>query len=348
MRPIKVNADYEIQLFENKTGPEAINQSLEFLSLYLVENELWTTKNYNQNFISHVKSISGITPRFSKQKQFENWWGSLSNIEIEKKINSKEFVSKYSVDSQIITSIDQLNISQEAKYLAKNPYGMSGQNFLIFEKGQEELLIPFLKKSKKLVIEPFFQRVKDFSHYLLPDGKMICYENLVDNFFQYKGTVFRDLNSPDVFHLSFFKDIERKEWDEFLSELNQIVIDLKNEGALCGYSIDSFTYLERNKIRIRTISEVNYRKTMGLMTWLLTKKYASDYSWSMLVLGKSLKFQNAFEYIKNQIKSLDGCIQLSPGDTRFEMFFLYANSNQEGEEKYKLLKKLLPDCQFSI
>jgi hypothetical protein len=121
MRPIKVNADYEIQLFENKTGPETINQSLEFLPLYLVENKLWTTKKYHQNFINHVEKISGFKPQFSTEKQFENWWGGLSNIELEKKINSKEFVLQYSPDSHLIESIDKLNILNGTKYLAKNP-----------------------------------------------------------------------------------------------------------------------------------------------------------------------------------------------------------------------------------
>lgn len=348
MIPLKVNADYEIQLFENKTGPEVINQSLEFLPFYLIQNEVWTTKKYDENFLNHVERISGFRPHFSRGKHFENWWGSLSNIELEKKINSKEFALKYSLNSQLITSIDQLQIDEGKKYLAKNPFGMSGQNFVVFEKGQEENLISLIGKTKKLVIEPLYDRHRDFSHYLLPDGKLICYENIVDKFFQYKGTIFRNLNFPDISHLSFYKDLKKEEWDKFLSQLNLIVADLRKEGILSGFSVDSFTYLDQGNTRIRSVSEVNYRKTMGLMAWLLASKYASGSSWAMLILGKSLKMKNAFEYIQDQIKYLDGIIQLSPGDTRFEMFLLFANSNQEGEEKYKCLKNLLPDCQFPI
>jgi hypothetical protein len=58
MKPIKVNADYEITLFENKSPPKVINHSLEFLALYLENRPLVTDKFYSKNFIEHVTQIT--------------------------------------------------------------------------------------------------------------------------------------------------------------------------------------------------------------------------------------------------------------------------------------------------
>jgi hypothetical protein len=94
---------------------------------------------------------------------------------------------------------------------------------------------------------------------------------------------------------------------------------------------------------------------MGLMTWLLAKKYCGKNNWAMMVLGKKLKTPNSFNYINEVLRPIlwkpddqKGCLQLSPGDTRFEIFFLSAESSQEGKAFYNKLGELLPDCQFPI
>jgi hypothetical protein len=348
MKPIKVNADYEITLFENKSPPKVINQSLEFLALYLENKPLVTDKHYTQKFLDHVTRISGSVPSFSAQKDFENWWGSLKNIPLEKKLNSKEFTAPFTPGVQIISDLSDLQLVQGQTYLAKNPFGMSGQNFLKFSKNQETELLPLLKKSKRLLIEPYLNRKKDFSHYVFSDGTYIAYENLVDDHFQYKGTIFRNLHAPISESLSFYHEIEKCEWDRFEKEFHSIRETMKREGATGGYSVDSFTYLEEGKLKIRTCSEINYRKTMGLVAWLLSKKYANDNQSSMLVLGHSLKAYASFEFIEERIKNLQGCLHLSPGDSRFEIFFIAASDLEKVKEKFQELKKLLPDGQFSV
>jgi hypothetical protein len=45
MLPIKINADYEFQLFNGKQGKQAINYSLEFLAFYIEEGPFFSTKN---------------------------------------------------------------------------------------------------------------------------------------------------------------------------------------------------------------------------------------------------------------------------------------------------------------
>ena len=87
---------------------------------------------------------------------------------------------------------------------------------------------------------------------------------------------------------------------------------------------------------------------MGLVAWLLSTKYANDNQSSMLVLGHSLKASASFEFIEERIKNLQGCLHLSPGDTRFEIFFIAASDLEKVKEKFQELKKLLPDGQFSV
>ncbi len=344
MKPIKVNADYEITLFENKSPPKVINHSLEFLALYLENRPLVTDKFYSKNFIEHVTQISGSVPSFSNEVEFENWWGSLKNIPLEKKLNSKLFSSRFTPGLQVISDISHLNIQEGQIYLAKNPFGMSGQNFVKFQKGEEYELLPQLKKSKSLLIEPFLDRKKDFSHYVFPDGTYIGYENIVDDRFQYKGSIFTNLNDPSFKSLSFYHEVSKSEWDRFENEFQSIREAMKSEGAIEGYSVDSFTYFEDGKLKIRTCSEINYRKTMGLVTWLLSKKYANDNQSSMLILSHSLKSSGEF----STIKSLQGCLHLSPGDTRFEIYFIAASDSEKLKEKFHELKILLPDGQFSV
>lgn len=347
MRPIKVNADYEIALFEKRASPEIINHSLEFLALYLENLPLCSSKEYKQDYLEHVAGITGRKPEIVKSKDWINWWGSLENIPLEQKLNSKEFTANLSHESHIIKATDELDIEDEKTYLAKNPFGMSGQNLIVFKKGEESKLQALLQKTKKLVIEPYLERIADFAHYVLPDGELICYENIVDQNFQYKGTIFNNLSHPSTEELSFFEDSSAGEWARFQDELKLIVNEVLKSGVKGGYSVDSFTYRTKDGIKIKTACEINYRKTMGLMAWLLSKKY-SQKKWSLFILGKALKKENAFSYVQSLVKEVPGCLHLSPGDTRFEMFLLTADTREEGLRSARALKELLPDCQFSI
>jgi hypothetical protein len=350
MKAIRVNADYESVLFEKKELPQIINQSIEFSALFLEERKLFSSKKYLPSYLEYVEKISGVKPQVVHTGDYENWWGSLSNLELERTINSKEICLNFSTDTQLITSPEELRLEAGTPYLAKNPFGMSGQNFIVFKKGEEHKL-----PVKNLVVEPLFNRVNDFSHYVLPKGERICYKNIVDHKFHYKGSVFCDLSQPTLESLPFYKEISSKEREKFSYEFENICQFLSLRGVQEGYSIDSFSYVSNNQKILRTLSEVNYRKTMGLVTWLLAKKYCGKNNWAMMIIGKKLKMLNSFDYIQKMIDSISwkadsqiGCLQLSPGDTRFEVFFLSAQSCREGDTLYQKLINLLPDCQFPV
>ncbi|WP_408098868.1 hypothetical protein ACJVC5_08100 [Peredibacter sp. HCB2-198] len=336
MKALLVNADYEIALFEGRPAPKIVNQSLEFLALFLEQKPLFSTKKYSQDYLDYVEAISGHKPVIVASGPTENWWGKLADLHLEQRLNSKIESSKLLIDQGwddhtfIIHSLDELQNLDDRLYLAKNPFGMSGQNFVTFNKCAVNKVEPLLKHGA-VIVEPLFDRKYDFSHYVFSDGKRICYQNLVDDKFQYRGTVFN--GGTTIQDLSFYSDVSQSEWKKFQERVEAIIKHYRSIGATDGFSIDSFVYLERGELKIRVMSEVNYRRTMGLVAHELAQKYGNR--WSCFLLGKTLNHK--------QVPVDPHLIQLSPGDTRFEMFFLSG-----GKEKFLELKRLLPDCQFSV
>lgn len=338
MKSIKFNADYESVLFANKPAP-VINQALEFLAFFVDERPLITSKKYSEDYLNYVAAITGLKPVLKKEGQAENFWGKLENLPLEKKLNSKIESSKFIIDQKwclhtyIIHSLEELTGLDDRIYLAKNPFGMSGQNFVTFNKCAVNKVEPLLKFGA-VIVEPLFDRKYDFSHYVFPDGKTICYQNLVDDKFQYRGTVFNDFKNATIENLGFYSELSQSEWKKFQEQLGAIIQFYRSQGAVDGFSVDSFVYVERGELKIRVMSEINYRRTMGLVCYLLAERFAEQ-PWCAFLLAKA-----------NEHKTIPvdkSMIQLSPGDSRYEMFFLSG-----GKEKFQELKRLLPNCQFAV
>lgn len=351
MKAIKVNADYESVLFKNKPLPQ-VNEALEFLAFFLDERPLVTSKKYPESYTIYLESITGRKPVTVREGKTENWWGPLKNIELEKKLNSKEMSAELNNDSYIISSVEELPDLTAKIYLAKNPYGMSGQNFSLVEDGRLENLQVMLK-SGKVIIEPFFNRTYDFSHFVFPNGISICYENVIDKKFQYRGTIFRDYTQPSLESLSFHSSVDASEWKDFSESLRNIITHYKTDELPSGFSVDSFIYTEDSKLKIRALSEVNYRRTMGQVAFELSVKFGGVRRFSAFLLSKSNGMK--FDEMKEKISSIQwrhdlsrGVILLSPGDVRYDMFFLSALNVEEGKTLLRELKSLLPDSEFSI
>ena len=355
MKAIKVNADYESVLFHQKEGPRIINESLEFLSLFIENRPLFSFKKYDQEYLDYIRSITGNRPVIVNEGEFENWWGALSNIPLEQKLNSKEFTAGLNQDSKIISSLSELVLENDKSYLAKNPFGMSGQNFQVFQSSVKESIKPLLQKTGRLLVEPFLKREADFSHYVFSPELEICYENLVDQSFQYKGTLFNDRFHPGIESLRFYKKLDSDKWDEFQQSYSRLKDLCLSAGVYGGYSVDSFTYRENQELCIRAVSEINFRKTMGMVAWKLSEKFTAKNPWTLFLAVKPSKNPLSFQDLKMQIESISwspedkrGALLLSPGDTRFHFFLLSAGSGQEGRVLFRELKNLLPDCQFSV
>jgi len=324
MTALKVNGDYESVLFYGKSGSSLINETLEFLVFFLDDRPLYTNKKYDQSYLKRVEVFTGKKPRTISTGKFINWWGPLLDLKKEKKLNSKitsaELILKegWCSDTHIIMG-DFSVLDRTKTYLLKNPYGMSGQKF--------QLLRPHdpLPESGEFIAEPFLNRKFDFSHYVFPDGSIKSYQNIVDEKFQYKGTIC-------THRLSFQDKISDGEWLKFEEALKIIIAHYYDPQMPCGFSIDSFVYEEKGELKIRFLSEVNYRRTMGSVALELKDTFAKDKNWSLLLLGKDLSQKFSLE------KNL---MILSPGDTRFDLVFCVSDDKNQ-------IQKLLADGHFPI
>jgi hypothetical protein len=121
-------------------------------------------------------------------------------------------------------------------------------------------------------------------------------------------------------NLRFYSAIS--DWESFRRALPQIVRSYRELGASDGFSIDSFTFDDQ----VQFLSEVNYRKTMGLLAHQLAQRYASEYPWTLFVLEK-------------KSISMDNVLPLSPEDARFKAHLLRAQNAFDGEALYKEFKE---------
>lgn len=353
MKAYRVNADYEAVLFGKKESLPVINQALEFLVLFLSPRPLLSNKKYSPEYLNHVEEFTGRVPEIKQAGDFENWWGELKDIPLEQKLNSKMMSTELNLkmgwekDLHLLKSAEDLNaLNENVKYLGKNPHGMSGQNFLLVSKKEPPQSYP-------MVAEPLLDRVHDFSHYIFPNNTRICYQNIVDKRYQYKGTVFRDYTQPTVQNLKFYSEITQAKWNDFNAALDEIIKCYRTPSLNSGFSIDSFTHQVGDELRIRYLSEVNYRRTMGEVAFELALKFGGLRKWSMFLLTKKSKL--SFKDLKAKLLPITweadtsrGVILLTPEDVRFDMFFLSALNEEEGELLLKELQILLPDSEFPI
>lgn len=367
MSAIKVNADYESVLFGEKQGSSKLNETIEFLAFFLQTKPVFTQKKYSSEYLDTISQITGHKPETSHSGASESWWGPLENIEKERFLNSKMTSSSLLIKNSWIQNLSILQTSGvlpefPGSLLLKNPYEMSGRGLKVFSESQRTDAQIWLKENhqgKPWIIEPLLERLFDFSHYIFSDGATICYENVVDRNFQYKGTLFRNWTKPSLESLSFWDKVPRSAWSEFLERLAMIkdyyLNHIQGLNPEFGFSVDSFIYQDHETINIHPMTEVNYRRTMGCLAYGLSQKFGQECPWTLFLLGKSLKAQGGFSFMQKKLahllytkESKRGVIILSPGDARFEMIFLLAPDADQGKILLNEVKSLLPNCQFSI
>lgn len=276
---IYFNADFEKQLFSNQLKqPESnkLNQELEYL-LFFIEpyKTVFTTKNYPENYLEFVSSISGTKPLITKKGDFATpWFGDYNQIDLKRiwqnKLEFYQFLEKYHFHlegSQIISQEDQL----KSDFLYKRGDQMSGRGHFLFPKDQKGIL-NYLKNGGQLLKEPLVKRSLDYS-FLFENGALISeYINDIDNSFQYKGT-----------HLGAKASIDQK-----LREKINRFLDLINEKLspyTGNYSLDSYFY-ERSAGELDWVPcELNLRKTMGYIALKLKNLYFSDYPYFHLKIS---------------------------------------------------------------
>ena len=304
---IKVNADYESVLFRGRPGPVA-NHAIEFLAFYLQDLPLLTEVSYSPEYLERIRKVSGRNPRVTSKGKAINWWGPLKDPERERWLNSKITSARLSEEegwssARIMTKTALRNLRPDKELIIKDPFGMSGRGLISALPGAEVHLPNALPE--ELIVEPKLDRKFDFSHFVFPDGRMICYENLVDDRFQYRGTILED-TSLTTESLSFAHLIDDAEWEKFHKALSRIR-EFYGSDSLYGYSVDSFVYEENGVLRIYPLSEINARRTMGLLAYEFFREWGTDRR-TALSLKKPLFPES---------------VKLSPEDSFFDIYLSF-------------------------
>lgn len=328
MKAFKVNADYESVLFRGQKGAPVLNQTLEFLYFFLEDNFLFTEKNYSTEYLNYVEKVTGKKPKIVKSaSQVHNWWGLQENLEVERWWNSKITTAEFLNSKNWIPDLHLLKndkdlycLNPQIDYLIKDPFLMSGQRFQT-TKGKI-----VWNPEKLLIAEPLLKRNRDFSTYVYPDGRTIFYENIVDDKFQYKGSIFKNIKVPTLEQLPFFQDLAPGQWEIFQAQLREIISYFSRYPNRIGFSIDSFIYEDKG-MHIYPLCEVNYRRTMGRVAYELGLRFAGEGQFVGFFLAKPGK-----EPLWKKLHDTDKVIVFSPGDSRFEMFMICANNQDEAEK----------------
>ncbi len=268
---VRVNSDYELMLFHRQNGSPAMNFALEYLAFFLQELPILTAKEYSPSYLRMISELTGKNPKTVRQGKPLNWWGPLLNLEREKWLNSKLTSFALSLnegwtEGKILSREEIFHLNPERPMIVKDPFNMSGKGMIVIRPG-EAVHLP-AKMQGQLIVEPYLKRTNDFSHFVFPDGRVICYENLVDEKFQYKGTLFSSFGDFSISSLSFFQEVMPQKWTKFEEHLAKIIHHYGDD-ALYGYSIDSFIHEVASEKEIYPLCEVNARRTMGLMAFEL-------------------------------------------------------------------------------
>lgn len=296
---IKVNADYESVLFHGRPAPVA-NRALEFLAFYLQDLPVLTDVSYDQNYLLKVEELTGRKPHTVKKGHALNWWGPLTDLERERWLNSKITSTELSIaegwtEAKIVTKAEAQKIRSEKEMIIKDPFGMSGRG-LVTNSPDKEIHLP-KALPEILIVEPKLNRKYDFSHFIFPDGRMIRYENIVDEKFQYRGTIIDKT-------LSFSSLVAESEWKKFETALKRIR-DFYSNVQPYGYSVDSFVYEEKGELKIYPLCEINARRTMGSLAYEFSN-----------ILGKERKSALS---LKQPVFS--NATKLSPEGSFFDIYF---------------------------
>ena len=321
MKSFIVNADYESQLYHHKDYPKW-RLTIEFFFLWIEPKcFLSSTHSYSPEDIHFLTRSIGVEPLISLKTQLHNqiyWWGKLENKDLERKINSRLFIFDEAKRLELLPNESIIiNNDFELKqlpghYILKTEGSMSGKGIIKKELSyKKNMIFP-------LIAEPLFHRKKDFSCYVFnSENKIIFYQNEVDDHFQFRGTFLGEGKISEL--MDHAQDEELLE--NFLSKVKGIHDYILNQGATGDFSIDSFIYEKNKQLYLYGLTEINYRKTMGWVTWKLKNRFNSPW----IFLGLYPK-KNSRDKILNFSKQV---ILLSPEVCPFYWVLFLGSSKHE-------------------
>lgn len=244
------NFDYECELadFSAVKVRNNINERFEWIALWGIEDAaLATSVSYSKDYLEYIASLKALPKLVANAKGNHFWWGSLQNLELEKKLNSKFFAAQLSKDLfNFPYVILHKNDVLEDGMVAKLDYSVSGRGVVTSTESKDF--------SRCLFKEPFYQRTCDIgSRYTKVDGKWKLLHrslNFIDANFNFRGA---KLSRPF-----------RSELDLELHDLDQMTIlsYLEQHFQIQSIQMDSYLYEENGVIKHKPLGEFNFRRTM--------------------------------------------------------------------------------------
>lgn len=325
----RVNLDFEWVLNGDKSNSKNIISSFEYIYFLINKNPervLLAHRKYSKNYIDYISSFGFNTDHVYEAVSPLNWWASLDNEELVKKLNSKIYALSVSEKighcpkTIVFDKLKDIPISEDQNFI-KNDIGVSGNgNYVIacHTKLDENSV------SKKIghgpyLYQPYLDRVMDFGITLDLDEE--CYfsnENFMGQYGRFSGG--RSMTNVELLDLLESFGIEG---DKVLKEL---IIHFKEMGAYGLIQFDNFTYRDADQnLKVYFMCEINYRKTMGLVLKSLKDHFNRRFGqWH--IFSKNLN-EKAHADLLNKYKANKDVLVTSPDNVRFLSAYFMADSD---------------------
>jgi hypothetical protein len=280
IKTARANFDYERQLFADTPAAEGKeNRELEYLMFYDTNySKFYSTEKYSEEFLSHVESIRHkkfeLIPNTAN---YEFWWGKLQDKELERMLNSKIFCKELCNITGLyhpghIRTIEETlelgNKLSEVPIFIRQDGTYSGKGLKVFRRSIEKADLDYLRTlpAQKILTGHWYEeRLFDFGIWQSGSQTKV-WLNKVNS----KGTFSSSLFCPD---LNSYREI----LGDYFSYL-PMAIDMTKEFRKClfqkyganDFKLDGFVYRFKDRIGIVPVIEVNFRKTMGQVNFMLS------------------------------------------------------------------------------
>lgn len=331
-----INLDYEKVLAgrDCRKKYHKIISEMEHISFWFgLKNPIVQHRNYDTAYLEYIEMLTGQKVNLVKQYRSErNWWGDTENFEIAKKRNSKYEAIRLAKSLDLCPSSYQfisnnndrdhyLNSFESERYIIFKEYGFSGNGLSFLSKAE----IKSTEIYDTFLISPEFERVFDYGVYDDGDGVNII-KNDCNSLGQFKG--------GEVISSAIELNEMSISLDEIISTYTKVRGHFEKNTTI---EVDGFFYKERGILKSCFLSEINARKTMGLLIKKLSDMFGMRYS-KLIVLKNILKNVTFLEILKFLEKKFSKKVfLLSPVDGKFLLFFLVSSSRNDLDEIEKKL-----------
>jgi hypothetical protein len=264
-----MNVDFELNLADNSfvdnPKKKLIREEFEYLIWWLGHPVIHSKKYYSADYHEYLSQFKIQAQQVLDQSPLPFWAKDPMNFK-QRVLNSKrensKILNELKVNSHpflVPNSMQELDVFQAPMWI-RDEFSFSGSGTLAIREKSDLLYFKSKLRNKleKIVVAPLLKPQEEFGVLVDKSGNYTVHRNIIDHAGQYKGSAFeRDFESslPAPLH----------------AKINRI-IEAYHPQAFDHWGIDFFKYSNGEY----HFSEMNHRKTMGLMGRLLWQKYFTD------------------------------------------------------------------------